>query len=92
MQFSAIRGEIQCETTTTRTMTVKPLRYISLQEQFEIFHKSIFLLVTLARFEPGGRGIQLVRAIHATDGAIWVPHVHSSFAIILMGKRADCIV
>ena len=37
MQFSAIGKEIHCETTATRKVTVKPLRYIPLQEQFDIF-------------------------------------------------------
>ena len=35
MHFSAFGWEIHCETTATLKVTVKPLRYISLQEQFD---------------------------------------------------------
>ena len=35
MRFSAFGWEIHCETTATRKVTVKPLRYIPLQEQFD---------------------------------------------------------
>ena len=37
MQFSAFGREIHCETTATRKVTVKPLRYIPLQEQVDNF-------------------------------------------------------
>ena len=35
MQFSAFGREIHCETDATRKVTVKPLPYIPLQEQFD---------------------------------------------------------
>ena len=35
MHFSAFGWEIHSETTATRKVTVKPLRYIPLQEQFD---------------------------------------------------------
>ena len=52
MQFSVFGREIHCKTTATREMTVKPLRYIPLQEQFDFFSIIDILLATLAIFEP----------------------------------------
>ena len=54
MHFSAFGREIHCETTATRKVTVKPLRYIPLQEQFDNLSiiNIFFLLAMLARFEP----------------------------------------
>ena len=53
MHISAFGREIHCETTATRKVTVKPLRHIPLQEQFDnLSIIDIFLLATLARFEP----------------------------------------
>ena len=53
MQFLAFGREIDCETPATLKVTVKPLRYIPLQEQFDNFSIiNIFLLAMLARFKP----------------------------------------
>ena len=49
MHFSTFGWEIHCETTATRKVTVKPLRYIPLQEQFDnLSIIDIVLLATLA--------------------------------------------
>ena len=52
MHFSAFGWEIHCETTATRKVTVKPLRYIPLQEQFDNLSIIDILRATLAGFEP----------------------------------------
>ena len=38
VQFLALRREIPSETTATRKVTVKPLRYRPLQEQVDMFN------------------------------------------------------
>ena len=50
--FSAFSWEIHCETTATRKVTVKSLRYIPLQEQFDNFSIIEIIFFLLARFEP----------------------------------------
>ena len=59
MQFLVFGLEIHCETTATRKVTVKPLRYISLKE--------LSLIYIFSSDAMGGRGIKLIRAKHATE-------------------------
>ena len=58
VQFSAFGQEIHCETSAIRKVTVKPLRYIPLQEQFDNY----ILLAMLVRFEPAWQRYQVSRS------------------------------
>ena len=51
MQFSAFGREIHYETTTTWKVTVKPLKYIPLQEQFDNFSLNDIFASDTSEFE-----------------------------------------
>ena len=63
MQFSTFGRKIPCETGDSQTIDTYHCR-----NNLMIFHKLIFLLMMLARFEPARqRYLKLVRAKHTTD-------------------------